>query len=54
MIRKPGNPVTNITFPADFLVDEHGIIRTAHYGEDEGDHLLFEQLKSFALTGEAI
>jgi len=36
--------------PADFLVDERGIIRTAYYGKDEGDHLPFDQVKAFALN----
>lgn len=34
--------------PADFLVDERGIIRTAWYGQDEGDHLSFEKVRAFA------
>lgn len=37
------------TLPADFLVDEGGVIRQAYYGRDSGDHLPFEQVKSFAL-----
>lgn len=36
------------TMPADFLVDEQGIIQTAYYGQDEGDHLDFNQVKAFA------
>jgi peroxiredoxin len=36
------------TMPADFLIDEQGIIRLSHYGKDEGDHLPFEQIKVFA------
>lgn len=36
------------TMPADFLIDERGIIRTAYYGGDEGDHLLFEEVRAFA------
>ncbi len=36
------------TMPADFLVDEMGVIRTAYYGRDEGDHLPFDQVKAFA------
>jgi peroxiredoxin len=35
------------TMPADFLVDENGIIYIAHYGEDEGDHLPFEKIYEF-------
>ncbi|RLD63456.1 MAG: hypothetical protein DRI95_11695 [Bacteroidetes bacterium] len=38
-----------ITMPADILVDENGIIQTAYYGTDEGDHLDFEKVKAFAL-----
>lgn len=34
--------------PADFLVDENGIIRVAYYGKDEGDHIPFEEIKAFA------
>ncbi|MBI5460941.1 MAG: AhpC/TSA family protein [Gammaproteobacteria bacterium] len=40
------------TLPAEFLVDEQGVIREAYYGKDIGDHLPFEQVKAFAL-GEA-
>jgi len=36
------------TMPADFLIDEDGIIQFAHYGKDEGDHIPFHQLKAFA------
>jgi len=39
------------TMPADFLVDERGAIRTAHYGGDEGDHLPFEDVLAFSLEG---
>lgn len=37
------------TMPADFLINEDGIIETAYYGKDEGDHLPIEQVKAFAL-----
>jgi thioredoxin-dependent peroxiredoxin len=40
------------TMPADFLVDEQGIIQRAHYGHDPGDHVDFEQVKAFALEGK--
>lgn len=40
-----------ITMPADFLIDREGIIQTAYYGKDEGDHLPFEQVKAFSLKG---
>ena len=36
------------TMPADFLVHEQGIIRTAYYGKDEGDHLPLRQVQDFA------
>lgn len=37
------------TMPADFLVDEQGVIRTAWYGRDEGDHLPLADVRAFAL-----
>lgn len=37
------------TMPADFLIDKSGIIKVAYYGRDEGDHLPFEQIESFAM-----
>ena len=36
------------TMPADFLIDEAGIIREAHYGRDEGDHLPFDAVAAFS------
>ncbi len=36
------------TMPADFLVDERGAIRTAHYGRDDGDHLPFDDVLAFS------
>ena len=36
-----------ITMPADFLIDRDGIIQTAYYGKDEGDHLSFKEVKMF-------
>ncbi|WP_341502346.1 peroxiredoxin-like family protein [Gallaecimonas sp. GXIMD4217] len=38
------------TMPADFLVDRDGIIQLAYYGQDEGDHLLFDEIKAFSLA----
>ena len=38
------------TMPADFLIDENGVIQFAYYGKDEGDHIPFSQLKAFALS----
>ncbi len=37
------------TMPAEFLIDQSGVIQLAHYGKDEGDHLPFEQVKAFSL-----
>ncbi len=39
------------TMPADFLLDEEGIIRTAWYGRDEGDHLPLSEVARFAESG---
>ena len=36
------------TLPADFLVDENGIIDSIYYGKDSGDHLPFNRVKAFA------
>jgi len=36
------------TLPAEFLIDERGTIALAHYANDEGDHLPFEQIRAFA------
>lgn len=38
------------TMPADFLIDSDGIIHTAYYGSDEGDHLPFDDVAAFAET----
>jgi len=34
--------------PADFLIDEEGVIQNAYYGKDEGDHIPFHLVKQFA------
>jgi len=36
------------TMPADILVDRDGVIQQTYYGKDEGDHLAFEQVKTFS------
>ncbi len=41
------------TMPANFLIDREGIVRVAHYGRDEGDHLPFEQLLAFCRSQAA-
>lgn len=33
--------------PADFLIDEQGVIRTAYYGKDIGDHLDTAEVERF-------
>lgn len=38
------------TMPADFLIDRNGIIQTAYYGKDEGDHLPIDLAKKFSLS----
>jgi len=48
-----GNLPTNfggnlLTMPANFLVNERGIIEVAHYGKDEFDHLPFKQVMAFS------
>jgi len=36
------------TMPLDILVDERGIVQSAYYGKDEGDHMPFSQIREFA------
>ena len=36
------------TMPADFLIDEQGVIEVAHYGTDDGDHLPLEAVRAFS------
>jgi peroxiredoxin len=36
------------TMPADFLIDADGIVQTAYYGTDEGDHLSIEKVIQFS------
>lgn len=33
--------------PADFLIDEHGLIQAAYYGRDIGDHIPITRIKTF-------
>jgi peroxiredoxin len=37
--------------PADFLIDEQGIIQRAHYGRDVTDHLPLHDITRYARTG---
>lgn len=34
--------------PADFLIDENGIIQNAYYANDEGDHIPIHLIKQFS------
>jgi len=43
-----------LLMPADFLVDAEGVIKKAYYGSDEGDHLDFDEVKEFSLSGKII
>lgn len=38
------------TLPADFLVDENGVIDTIYHGKDSGDHMPFKQIKAFSMA----
>ena len=40
--------VTAASMPANFLIDPQGIIQTAYYGKDIGDHLPLEVVHAFA------
>lgn len=40
--------------PADFLIDEKGVVQLAYYGRDIGDHLPLEQVLAFARGETAI
>lgn len=39
--------------PADFLIDENGVIQLAYYGRDIGDHLSMERIFQFIAGDEA-
>lgn len=38
--------------PADFLIDESGIIFNTYYGKDFGDHIPFEQVEAWLNSGD--
>ena len=40
--------------PADFLLDEKLIVRSAHYGNDSGDHTSTAVIESFAINPDSI
>jgi len=44
----PGKMEGTITrIPADFLIDENGIVQTVFYGENVGDHISFKEVDFF-------
>lgn len=44
----PGKIENDMTMiPADFLIDENGIIHTAYYGKDSSDHLSIQLIEGF-------
>jgi thioredoxin-dependent peroxiredoxin len=45
LIRPWDGPASRV--PADFLIDRHGMIRYAFYGENIGQHIPFESVSSF-------
>lgn len=46
-----GGVNTNNIMPANFLIDEQGIIREAYYGSHAADHIPFERIEVFAAKG---
>ena len=40
--------------PADFLIDENGIIQNAYYANDEGDHIAMHLVRQFAQRQDQI
>ena len=44
---------TGNLMPADFLIDENGIVVEAYYGRDAGDHIPMERIELFAARGLA-
>lgn len=41
----PDGPITRV--PADFLIDPHGLIRVARYGENIADHIALDRVTDF-------
>ncbi len=44
---------TGNLMPADFLIDEKGIVVETYYGHDAGDHIPMERVEQFAAGGMA-
>ncbi len=43
---------TGNLMPADFLIDENGIVVETYYGRDAGDHIPMERIEQFAAGGQ--
>ncbi len=46
----PSKPTDPTLVPADFLIDEAGIVRDVHYGRDIGDHISISRAHAFLKT----
>jgi len=46
--------IVSKVLPADFLIDEQGIVRELYYGTATNDHLPIQQVKDFAALASAI
>ena len=44
---------TGNLMPADFLIDEQGMVVETYYGKDVGDHIPMERIELFAARGLA-
>jgi len=44
---------TGNLMPADFLIDENGMVVETYYGEDAGDHIPMVRIELFAVRGLA-
>jgi thioredoxin-dependent peroxiredoxin len=43
--------MTNNLMPADFLIDEYGVVAEAYYGSDAGDRIPMERIELFLARG---
>jgi len=50
-VKAMGGLRTTNVMPADILVDEHGRVVEAYYGQDAGDHMPFERIERFIGLG---
>lgn len=44
---------TGNLMPADFLIDENGMVVETYYGEDAGEHIPMERIEFFSVRGMA-